>query len=122
MPIYRRLPKRGFTKWRRKNFNAINIGRLQTAIDAGRVDASQPVDLALLVAAGVIRRAKDGLRVLGGGELGVKLDITADHVSDGARAAIEKAGGSVTLIEKKVLEADEAKRQKSAAKKAKASK
>lgn len=122
MPIYRRLPKRGFTKWRRKDFNAINIGRLQTAVDAGSVDASQPVDLAKLVEAGVIRRPKDGLRVLGKGELSVKLDITADHVSEGARAAIEKAGGSVTLIEKKVLEADELKRKKSADKKAKAAK
>jgi large subunit ribosomal protein L15 len=122
MPIYRRLPKRGFNKWRRKDFNAINLGRLQTAIDAGRIDASQPIDLTKLVEAGVIRRAKDGLRVLGKGEISAKLNITADHVSDSARAAIEKSGGTVTLIEKKVLEADEMKRQKTAAKKAKAAK
>lgn len=122
MPIYRRLPKRGFSKWRRKDYNVLNLGRLQTAIDAGRIEAGQPVDLAKLVAAGVVRRPKDGLRILGNGELSVAVNITADHVSDGARAAIEKAGGSITLIEKKVLAADVEKRQKTADKKANASK
>ena len=77
------------------------------------------MDIASLVEAGVVRRAKDGLRVLGGGELTAKISLTADHVSSAARAAIEKAGGSITLIEKKVLAADEEKRAKTAAKKAK---
>ena len=62
MPLYRRLPKRGFSKWRRKDFNAVNLGLIQTAIDAGRIDAGQPIDLQSLVAAGVLRRPKDGLR------------------------------------------------------------
>lgn len=118
MPIYRRLPKRGFTKWRRQDFNVLNIDRLQGAITDGRLDAGQPVDLAKLVETGIVRRPKDGLRILGNGELTSAITITADHVTASARAAIEKAGGSVTLIEKKVLPADEQKREKSAAKKA----
>ncbi len=122
MPLYRRLPKRGFSKWRRKQWNTLNLGILQTAIDAGRVDAGQPIDLASLMAAGVVRRAKDGLRILGQGELTSKITITADHATASARAAIEKAGGTLNIVEKKVLEADEAKRQKSAEKKAKAKK
>jgi large subunit ribosomal protein L15 len=77
------------------------------------------VDVAGLVAAGILRRPLDGLRVLGDGELKAKLAITANHASGTARAAVEKAGGSITLIEKKVLAADEAKRKKTAAKKAK---
>ncbi|MFN3624131.1 MAG: 50S ribosomal protein L15 [Hyphomicrobium sp.] len=117
MPLHRRLPKRGFNKWRRKDYNEINIGTLQQAIDDKRLDASKPVDLDALVAAGVIRRGKDGLRLLGTGEIKAKVALTVDHASGTARAAIEKAGGSVTLIEKKVLPADEAKRKKTQAKK-----
>ncbi len=117
MPIYRRLPKRGFNKYRPKDFNELNLGRLQTAIDDGRIDAGKNVDVATLVAAGVLRRAKDGVRLLGHGELSAKVDIVVNHVTPSAKAAVEKAGGSITLIEKKVLAADEEKRAKSAAKK-----
>ena len=119
MPLHRRLPKRGFNMWRPQRFNEINVGALQAAIDDGRVNAASPIDVASLVAAGVLRRPKDGLRLLGEGELKAKVAITANHATAGARAAIEKAGGSITLIEKKVLAADEAKRKKTAAKKAK---
>ncbi len=119
MPLQRRLPKRGFNKWRRKDFNEINLGALQKAIDDKRVDAAQPITVASLVENGVLRRPKDGLRLLGTGELKAKVAITVDHATASAKAAVEKAGGSVTLIEKKVLEADEAKRKKTAAKKAK---
>lgn len=119
MPLHRRLPKRGFNKWRRKDFNEINLGALQKAIDDKRVDAAQPITVASLVENGVLRRPKDGLRLLGTGELKAKVAITVDHATASAKAAVEKAGGSVTLIEKKVLEADEAKRKKTAAKKAK---
>lgn len=118
MPLYRRLPKRGFTKWQRKEWNELSLGRLQQAIDAGKIDAGQPVDVAALVAAGVIRRPKHGVRLLGTGELNAKVDITVDHATASAREAVEKAGGSVKLIEVKVLPADEEKRSKSAAKKA----
>jgi large subunit ribosomal protein L15 len=122
MPLHRRLPKRGFNKWRRKDYNEINIGSLQQAVDEKRLDAGKPVNLEALVAAGILRRGKDGLRVLGSGEITAKLALTVDHATGTARAAIEKAGGSITLIEKKVLPADEAKRKKSAAKKAAANK
>ncbi|MGD9783998.1 MAG: 50S ribosomal protein L15 [Hyphomicrobiaceae bacterium] len=118
MPLHRRLPKRGFNKWRRKSFNEINLGFLQQVIDEKRVDAGKPITVASLVEAGVLRRAKDGLRLLGSGELKAKVSITVDHATASAKAAVEKAGGSVNVIEPKVLEADEAKRKKSAAKKA----
>jgi large subunit ribosomal protein L15 len=122
MPLHRRLPKRGFNKHDRKIWNEINIGRLQEAVDAGRLDAGKPVDAAALVAAGLIRRPLDGVRLLGEGELKAGLKLTVNHATASAKAAIEKAGGSVTLIEKKVLAADEAKRKKSEAKKAKRAK
>jgi large subunit ribosomal protein L15 len=122
MPLHRRLPKRGFNKLDRKEWNEVNLGRLQAAVDAGRLDAGKPVDAEALIAAGVIRRGLDGVRLLGEGELKAKLVLTVNHATASAKAAIEKAGGAVTLIEKKVLAADEAKRQKSAAKKAKSAK
>ncbi|MGE0629559.1 MAG: 50S ribosomal protein L15 [Hyphomicrobiaceae bacterium] len=119
MPLHRRLPKRGFNKWRRTSYNEINVGALQAAIDDGRLDAAKPVDVALLVSSGILRRPKHGVRLLGEGELKAKLALTVNHASASARAAVEKAGGSITLIEKKVLAADEQKRAKTAAKKAK---
>ncbi len=118
MPLHRRLPKRGFNKWRPKDYNEINVGDLQKAIDEKRLDGSKPVTVAALVEAGVLRRAKDGLRLLGNGELKAKLTLTVDHATASAAAAVEKAGGSIKLIVKKVLAADEAKRKKTAAKKA----
>jgi large subunit ribosomal protein L15 len=122
MPLHRRLPKRGFNKWRRKDYNEINIGTLQQAIDDKRIDGSKPLDVEALVTAGLLRRGKDGLRLLGGGEIKAKLSLTVDHATASARAAVEKAGGSVKIIEKKVLPADEAKRKKSEAKKGSAPK
>jgi large subunit ribosomal protein L15 len=119
MPLHRRLPKRGFNKRNRKVWNEINLGRLQEAVDAGRLDAGKPVDVAALVAAGLVRRPLDGVRLLGDGELKAGLKLTLNHATASAKAAVEKAGGSVTLIETKVLAADEAKRKKSEAKKAK---
>jgi len=118
MPIYRRLPKRGFTKWRRKSYNTLNLGVLQEAIEAGRIDANQPMDVASLVQAGVLRRQKDGLRVLGNGEIKSAVTLTVDHATASARAAIEKAGGTVNIVERTQLQADVDKREKSAAKKA----
>ena len=119
MPLHRRLPKRGFNKWRPKDYNEINVGTLQNAIDAKILDGGKPVDVAALVAAGILRRGKDGLRVLGTGELKAKISVVANHATASAKAAIEQAGGSVKLIVPKVLEADVAKRAKTAAKKAK---
>jgi large subunit ribosomal protein L15 len=122
MPLHRRLPKRGFNKRDRKAYNEVNLGRLQEAVEAGRLDAGQPVDLAALVAAGVIRRALDGVRLLGEGELKAKLTLAVDHASASARAGVEKAGGSLALLVKEPRAADEAKRAKTAAKKAKTAK
>jgi large subunit ribosomal protein L15 len=118
MPLHRRLPKRGFNKWKPKNYNEINLGSLQKAVEEGRLKAGQSVDVVALVEAGILRRAKDGLRILGSGELKTKLALTANHASASAAAGIGKAGGSLKLIEKKILAADEAKRRKTATKKA----
>jgi large subunit ribosomal protein L15 len=118
MPLHRRLPKRGFKSMNRKDWNEINVGALQQAIDEGRLKAGQSVDVTALVDAGILRRPKDGLRLLGSGEIKAKLALTVNHATASAKAAIEKAGGSISVIEQKVLEADVAKRKKSAAKKA----
>jgi large subunit ribosomal protein L15 len=118
MPLHTRLPKRGFNKFNRKSFNEINLGALQQAVDEGKLKAGQKVDVTALVEAGILRRPKDGLRLLGSGELKAKLELTVDHATASAKAAVEKVGGAIKLIEKKVLAADEAKRKKSAAKKA----
>jgi large subunit ribosomal protein L15 len=98
MPIYRRLPKRGFTKPNALSFNEINLGRLQSAIDAGRLDAGKPVDAAALLAAGLTGKPRDGVRLLGKGALTSKIAITVNHASRSATEAVEKAGGTVTLI------------------------
>lgn len=119
MPLHRRLPKRGFNALHPNSYNEINVGALQKAIDEKKIDASSPIDNAALVKGGVLRRAKDGLRLLGDGELKAKVSITVNHASAAAKAAVEKAGGTVKVIEKKVLAADEAKRKKTAAKRAK---
>ncbi len=120
MPLHRRLPKRGFRSRSRDEFNEVSLGDLQGAVDTGRLEAGKPVDVATLKAAGLVRRELSGVRVLGGGEIKAALKLTVNHATASARAAIEKAGGAITLIERKVLEADEAKRAKTAAKKAKA--
>jgi large subunit ribosomal protein L15 len=106
MPLHQRLPKRGFTKPNRARYAEVTLGRIQTAIDAGRLDAGQPVDAAALKAAGVIRRAKDGVRLIGGGDLTTKIDLTVAGGSAPAIAAVEKAGGSVTVTVVKAAKAE----------------
>ena len=96
MPIYRRLPMRGFKNPNRDDYVEITLERLQAAIDAGRIDVKAPVNAEVLLAAGVIRRIRDGLRLLGGGELKAKLDITVAGATKSAVAAVEKAGGTIT--------------------------
>ena len=98
MPLHRRLPKRGFNNIFRLDFAEINLDRLQEAIDAKLVDAKETVTVESLVKAGVIRRAKDGLRLLGRGELKAKLTIEAHGASKPAIAAVEKAGGTVKIL------------------------
>lgn len=119
MPLHRRLPKRGFRSRSRDSFNEVSVADLQAAIDTNRLDAGKPVDVVALRSAGLVRRELSGVRILGGGELKSALKLTVNHATASARAAIEQAGGTITLIEKKVLEADEAKRAKRAAKRVK---
>jgi len=99
MPLYMRMPKRGFNKPNRAKYAEVNIGRLQTAIDAGVLDAGQKIDAAALIAAGVLRRKLDGVRLLGVGALKSRVSIECAYASAGARAAVEKAGGAVTMTE-----------------------
>ncbi|EEH14735.1 ribosomal protein L15 [Brucella abortus str. 2308 A] len=99
MPIYRRLPKRGFTNIFAKSFNVVSLGRIQAAIDAGKLDAKAVVNLDSLKAAGVIRRAKDGVRILSDGELKAKVAFEVAGASKAAVEKIEKAGGSIKLPE-----------------------
>jgi large subunit ribosomal protein L15 len=98
MPLYRRIPKRGFASIRPLVFAEINLGNLQAAVDAKRLDSGATVDADALVKAGLIRRKLDGVRVLGTGELKSKLNLTIDGASALARAAIEKVGGTITIV------------------------
>jgi large subunit ribosomal protein L15 len=99
MPIYRRLPKRGFNNIFASEFVVVSLGRIQTAIDAKKLDASAPIDAAALKAAGVISRLKDGVRILSDGELTTKVSIVAAGASKAAVEKIEKAGSSIQLPE-----------------------
>ena len=98
MPIYRRLPKRGFNNIFRSDFTVVSLGRIQTAIDAGKLDAKVTIDAVALKAAGVIRRPLDGVRVLSDGELTSKVTIEVAGASKSAVEKIEKAGGSIKLL------------------------
>ena len=99
MPLHRRLPKRGFknTSFARK-LNEVNLGKIQAAIEAGKLDATGTIDAEALVKAGVLRRAKDGIRLLGSGELNSKVAFSVWGASKSAVAAVERAGGSVTIL------------------------
>ena len=99
MPLYRRLPKRGFNNLFGRELNEVNIGRIQQAVEAGKLDTKGPVTVEALVAAGVITQAaRDGVKILGVGELTSKLSFEVTVASKGAVEAIEKAGGSVKLL------------------------
>ena len=100
MPLYRRLPKRGFNNIFAKSFNIVSLARIQAAVDAKKLDAKATVDAEALIKAGVIRRAKDGVKLLGKGELKSKLNLTVYSATATARAAVEKAGGSLTTTKK----------------------
>ena len=97
MPLYRRLPKRGFSKPNRLDFAVVNLGQLQAFVDAGKLDAKSDVTEDALVAAGVIRRKLDGVRVLAKGELKAALNLIVAGVSKAAAEAIAKVGGKVTV-------------------------
>ena len=119
MPLHMRLPKRGFNVPNPKKLNAVNLGRLQQALDAGKLNASDAVNTASLKSAGVIRRELDGVRIIGNGELKTKLDFEVFGVSASAKEAIEKLGGKITVLAPAPSkDDDDAKAEKKAKKKA----
>jgi len=101
MPLHMRLPKRGFNNIFAKDYAEVNIGAIQKAIDAKKIDGKGTLDHDALKAAGLARGGKDGVRLLGKGELKTKLNLKVAGASKGAREAVEKAGGSIELIERK---------------------
>ncbi|MEN0087357.1 MAG: 50S ribosomal protein L15 [Pseudomonadota bacterium] len=107
MPIYRRLPKRGFNNIFAKDLNIVAVGRIQQAIDAGKLEAGA-IDVAALVTAGVLKKAKDGVRVLSDGDISAKVQLTVYGASKSAVEKIEKAGGSVTVTKPVKADAEKA--------------
>jgi large subunit ribosomal protein L15 len=98
MPLHRRLPKRGFNPPARLDYNVVNLGRIQKAIDAGKLDAAELITVESLMRAGVVTRRRDGVKVLGVGALTTKATIEVEVASKSAAAAIEKAGGSIKTL------------------------
>jgi large subunit ribosomal protein L15 len=98
MPLHRRLPKRGFTPPSSKDYNEVNIGRIQEAVAAGKLAADAPVTIDTLLAAGVVTKRRDGVKILGVGDISAKLAFEVAAASKSAVAAIEKVGGSVKLL------------------------
>lgn len=115
MPMYRRIPKRGFTSLARKDYAVVNVGRIQAALDAGELKGDK-INIETLINAGLVRRELDGVRLLGTGELKAKLSIEVDGASKTAVAAVEKAGGSVTIIPAQQHQPGPKERKKKAAK------
>ena len=98
MPLYRRMPKLGFNNIFRKDLSELSLGKLQEAIDAKKIDAKKTIDEDALVKARIVRRKKDGIKLLAGGALKDKLDLSLSGASKSAIAAVEKAGGKVTIV------------------------
>jgi large subunit ribosomal protein L15 len=121
MPLHRRLPKRGFKNIFSKKYNELNLGKIQGAIDAGALDGKKPITVEALKEAGLIRRAKDGVRLLGSGELKGKLAFEVTGASGSAIKAVKAKGGTVTLKSitgREKPAADKIKADKRAAKRA----
>ena len=107
MPLHRRLPKRGFWNPFSIDYNEVNVGRIQQAVDAGKLEAGAPITVETLVASGICSKPRDGVKILGVGELTANLSFEVAAASKSAVAAIEKAGGSVKLlVEKAKAEAE----------------
>jgi large subunit ribosomal protein L15 len=107
MPLHRRMPKRGFNQPDPKSFAVVNLGLLQKFVDAGKIDVNAPVTEDALVASGLVRRKRDGVRLLAKGALTARLDLTLTGASKAAVEAVEKAGGSVSLTGKAAVAAAE---------------
>ena len=103
MPIHRRLPKRGFVNIFRKNYIEVNIGEIQKAIDDGKIDPSNPVDINALRSAGLVGKPKDEIRLLGNGNISSKIEVHVIGASKPAISAVEKKGGSVVLSHSDVV-------------------
>ena len=97
MPLYQRLPKRGFNNPNRKAYSVVNLGLIQKFIDSGKIDASQPITEAALVASGLVRRRRDGVRVLAKGEFSARVTLEVTGASQAAVKAVESAGGTLTV-------------------------
>lgn len=108
MPLHRRLPKRGFHQLFAKEYAVINLGRIQSAIEAGKLDVNQTIDADALLKAGILSRIQDGVRLLAKGELTAKVTFNVTGASAAAIAAVEKAGGSVTVATPKAAAAPKA--------------
>jgi len=108
MPIYRRLPKRGFTNIFRLDYSEVNLDRLQQAVDAGKLDISATINGEALVKSGVLSTVKDGVRLLGRGTLTAKLTLEVAGATEAAKAAVEKAGGKVVVLAPKTGAAENA--------------
>ncbi|MFA5041059.1 MAG: 50S ribosomal protein L15 [Bdellovibrionales bacterium] len=100
MPLSRRLPKRGFKNIFAKDYSAVSLDRLQKAIDAGRIDAKKPMTSESLIASGVASKARDGVRIIGNSGIKAKVELTVAGASKSAIAAVEKAGGKITVVVK----------------------
>ena len=105
MPLYRRIPKRGFRPPHQKAWQVVNLGALQKAIDENKIDTGQPIDATAMQAAGLFKKALDGVRLLGKGEIKTKIEVKVAGASASAIAAVEKAGGTVELPPKPTAEA-----------------
>jgi large subunit ribosomal protein L15 len=116
MPLHRRLPKRGFNNIFARKLNEVNLGRVQIAIDKGSLSASAPINAEALVKAGVLRRAHDGVRLLGKGEIKGKLNFEVDGASKSAVVAVEKAGGTVKVLREKKPEPEKTEKKQPTAK------
>ena len=107
MPIYMRLPKRGFTPHRAKSYAEVNLGKIQEFVAAGKLNAKKPIDAAAMIESGLLRRSKDGVRLLAKGELTSKVELVVYGASKAAIDAVEKAGGKVTVTKPVAVEAAE---------------
>ena len=106
MPIHRRLPKRGFKKYNRKTYKILNLGDIQNIIDKGKIDATKEINNQMIISSGIFSNIKDGIRVLARGEIKNKVNIIVNGASKTAIEKVEKAGGSITILQKKDITKD----------------
>ena len=106
MPIHRRLPKRGFKKYNRKTYKILNLGDIQNIIDKGKIDTTKEINNEMIISSGIFSNIKDGIRVLARGEIKNKVNIIVNGASKTAIEKVKKAGGSITIVQKKEITKD----------------